>query len=131
MPGHRRVKDIDYDDDEAGEYDDEYAEAAQEIGGMTAEDKEQLRHGTIAVREALEPGLEVSDKEIEESLWYYYFDVDKTLAYLRKRKTSAASEPKKQKQPSKFELAAQAAESNITKGTLGKSKTFLYTPLRS
>ena len=28
----------------------------------------------------------ISDAQIQESLWYYYFDVDKTVAYLRRER---------------------------------------------
>jgi len=28
------------------------------------------------------PDTTVTDKEIEEALWYYYFDVDKSVTYL-------------------------------------------------
>jgi hypothetical protein len=28
----------------------------------------------------------VTDKEIEDSLWYYYFDVDKTVKYFQRMK---------------------------------------------
>lgn len=44
---------------------------------------EQMRHSLRAAREILGheiPGL--ADIEIEESLWYYYFDVSKTVNYI-------------------------------------------------
>jgi len=42
-----------------------------------------MRLGTIAVREALPPGAtSITDKEIQESLWHYYYDVEKSVAYL-------------------------------------------------
>jgi hypothetical protein len=28
----------------------------------------------------------ISDAQIQESLWYYYFDVDKTVAYLKRER---------------------------------------------
>lgn len=43
---------------------------------------EQLRLGTAKVREVLGPQLHITDKEIEDSLWHYYYDVDKTVNYL-------------------------------------------------
>jgi hypothetical protein len=62
----------------------------------------------------------VTEAEISESLWYYYFDVDKTVNYLRGKK---APTPKKAVPPkdsstkavSRFEKAAAAAEER-TKG---------------
>ena len=50
---------------------------------MTDDDKAQMRESSVKVRHALAPDVpDVTDREIEESLWYYYYDVDKTVAYL-------------------------------------------------
>lgn len=43
---------------------------------------EQLRLGTAKVREVLGPEVSTTDMEIEDSLWHYYYDVDKTVNYL-------------------------------------------------
>ena len=43
---------------------------------------EQLRLGTIKVRDILSEGAGITDKEIEDSLWHYYYDIDKTVNYL-------------------------------------------------
>ena len=43
---------------------------------------EQLRIGTIKVRNVLGDDVSVSNKEIEDSLWHYYYEVDKTVNYL-------------------------------------------------
>ena len=51
---------------------------------MTEDDKRQMRECSTKVREALlddVPG--VTDKEIEDSLWHYYYDIDKSVTYLR------------------------------------------------
>jgi len=90
---HRRVKDVDYDEEEEDYYDEEddayYTEAAPTAPAaptMSAEDQASMRDGVAAVREILggegTEGAAVTNKEIEESLWYYYFDVEKTIAYL-------------------------------------------------
>ena len=50
---------------------------------MSPEDREQMRAGAIKVRTALGSNLEVSDKEIQDTLYYYYFDVDKSVEYLK------------------------------------------------
>ena len=79
---HKRVKAIAADEDLLDDYDDEfYGEEEQE--GPTAEDKERLRLGTIEVRKALGP--EYTDKDIQDSLWYYYYDVGKTITYLKSK----------------------------------------------
>ena len=46
---------------------------------------EQLRQGTVKVKEALGPSYAVSDEKIEEALWHYYYDVAKTVSYLKSR----------------------------------------------
>jgi elongation factor 1 alpha-like protein len=47
------------------------------------EDLEQLRLGTIAVREVLqEAANHVTDKQIQDTLWHYYYDVEKSVAYI-------------------------------------------------
>lgn len=43
---------------------------------------EQMRDGTIKVRDVLGPDVAVTDKEIQDSLWHYYYDVGKTVIYL-------------------------------------------------
>lgn len=46
------------------------------------ERSEQLREGTAKVRATLGAGVPVTDREIEESLWHYYYDAEKTVNYL-------------------------------------------------
>lgn len=41
-----------------------------------------MRLGTAEVREVLGPEVSITDKEIEDSLWHYYYDIDKTVNYL-------------------------------------------------
>ena len=43
---------------------------------------EQLRLGKARVRQVIGTEVSISDKEIEDSLWHYYYDVDKTVNYL-------------------------------------------------
>lgn len=52
---------------------------------MTPEEQEQMKVGVVAVRNALGEGVDIQSAKIEESLWYYYFDTDKTTAYLRSK----------------------------------------------
>ncbi|KAB5583115.1 hypothetical protein GE09DRAFT_1077654 [Coniochaeta sp. 2T2.1] len=64
-----------YDDD------DDYSDDAEEE--LSAEDKALMEQGTIDVRTAL--GVEadkVTTAQIQEALWHYYFDVDKSVTYL-------------------------------------------------
>lgn len=43
---------------------------------------EQMREGTLKVRDVLGPDIAVTDKEIQDSLWHYYYDIAKTVTYL-------------------------------------------------
>ncbi|KAF4630904.1 hypothetical protein G7Y89_g7238 [Cudoniella acicularis] len=44
---------------------------------------EHMRQGTIKVREILPPTVaNITDKQIQDSLWHYYYDVEKTVNYL-------------------------------------------------
>lgn len=79
---HKRVKAITAEDD----FDDDYDYDEEEEGDLSAEDKEQLRLGTLEVRKTL--GSDFTDAEIQESLWHYYYDVAKTISYLKSQSTS-------------------------------------------
>ena len=108
---HRRVKDISYDQED--DYYDENDAYDEESQGLSAGDQEHMRTGTIAVRAGLGPDSDMTtDTEIQDALYYYYFDTDKSIAYLKKQKRPEESQqtPKKQKTPSKFDQAAQRAD---------------------
>ncbi|OJD30344.1 elongation factor tu gtp binding domain-containing protein [Diplodia corticola] len=133
---HRRVKDIAYDDDDVyDQYDDDEGEEE-----LTEEDKEQMRQGTIKVREALSPEYSnISNKQIEEALWNYYYDIAKSVTYLKSETSSSPSpaapvdaridahkpaQPKKPKQPSRFDQAAGAASATQPKKATDPSVAF-------
>jgi elongation factor 1 alpha-like protein len=111
--GFSRAKNIDYDDDDA--YDDEYYEEEEAAGdGLTEDDKEQMRVGTAGVRAALgEFEAGVSDAQIQEALWHYYYDVGKSVTYLKNKlggvQAPSETAPKKEKAVSKFDQVASAA----------------------
>ena len=83
---NRRFKSLAADDDvygDGGDYEDEYDEG-QGVIEMTDEDREQIRVGTTKIRESLGPSFSsVPTKDIEEALWHYYYDLDKSVAYLK------------------------------------------------
>ena len=55
---------------------------------------EQLRQGTTKVREALGPDYSaVSNKQIEEALWNYYYDVAKSVSYLKSEQSPGPRPP--------------------------------------
>lgn len=84
----RRVKAIDYDDDDIETDDYDCEDDDQDVGQeeLTDHDKEQMRIGTAKVREALGPTT-ASDKDIEEALWHYYYDVAQTVSYLKSKQS--------------------------------------------
>lgn len=75
-----RIKAVALDDD-YNDFDEDYEDDADD--GLTAEDKEQIEAGTIAVRAELGQGFPATDKDIQDSLWHYYYDIAKTVAYLK------------------------------------------------
>ena len=81
---NRRVKSLAVDDDDFDEdYDENYDEPQGEE--LTDEDKQQMQQGTIKVREGLGAAYKVSDKDIQEALWHYYYDIGKSVSYLKSR----------------------------------------------
>ena len=83
-----RVKAVAMDDDdyyEDNDYGDE--ETAGEGGDELSEhDRQQLRLGTIEVRKQLGSEYNPSDSEIQEALWHYYYDIGKSVAYLKSQR---------------------------------------------
>lgn len=71
-----RVKSLDYDEDDL---DDDYDEADPEeqelLEEYTNEVLSQLRAG--------QPSVTASREEVQEALWHYYNDVQKSVNYLR------------------------------------------------
>lgn len=53
---------------------------------------DQLRQGTEAVRQALGEDSTTTNKEIEEALWYYYYDIPKTVAFLQSEEYTKCKE---------------------------------------
>ncbi|KAI9712672.1 MAG: Hsp70 suppressor, GTPase facilitates ribosomal subunit dissociation [Bogoriella megaspora] len=102
---HRRVKALSYDEDDYDDLDDDYDEGEEEL---SPEDKEQMRVGKGKVRQALGPTYSIPDRAIEEALYYYYYDVGKTVSYLKNEHKPTPRQ--QQKQPSKLDQAAAAVQ---------------------
>lgn len=125
--GHSRAKTIAYDDDDAYSDDNYYEEEEAGGDGMTDEDREQMRIGTANVKEALGSSTNITDTQIQEALWHFYYDVGKSVTYLKNKYASPSKpvdQPKKQKQVSRFDQAATAAgiEVHTASGTKPKTK---------
>lgn len=110
----QRNKTIQYDDDDLYDSaDDDYDEPQQEY---TQEDKDNFATLTPVVHAELEEaGLSASRTEIEDALWHYYWDVSKSVSYLKNARTSqkgsgggpGGNPAKKEKAKSKFDEAAE------------------------
>ncbi|KAH6843116.1 hypothetical protein B0I37DRAFT_212366 [Chaetomium sp. MPI-CAGE-AT-0009] len=78
MSRHQYIRNLDY-----GEAVEEYEGYSEEEDELSPEDRALMNQGTADVQAAL--GVEVSKvtvAQIEEALWHYYYDVDKSVAYL-------------------------------------------------
>jgi elongation factor 1 alpha-like protein len=78
MSRHQYIRNLDY-----GDAVDEYEGYSEEDNELSPEDRALMNQGTADVQAAL--GVEVSKvtvAQIEEALWHYYYDVDKSVAYL-------------------------------------------------
>jgi len=104
-----------------------------------------MRIGTAKVLEALGSSLSVSDKEIQDSLWHYYYDIDKTVSYLKSKYSNRpryglpshqmtdkhapkTAQPKKTKKNSRFDQAASVAATQKTTAS-GKHKLLSFHPI--
>ena len=81
---NRRVKSMAVDDDDF-DNDDYYDDDPEEEEELSEQDQQQMRQGTVKVREALGNGFKVSDKAIQDALWNYYYDVGKSVTYLKSK----------------------------------------------
>jgi elongation factor 1 alpha-like protein len=91
MSRHQYIRNLDYQDalDEYEGYSEE------EDDELSPEDRELMTQGTAQVQAAL--GVEASKvtvAQIEEALWHYYYDVDKSVAYLISKYVNPAPKPK-------------------------------------
>ncbi|KAH9210290.1 hypothetical protein DL95DRAFT_526392 [Leptodontidium sp. 2 PMI_412] len=115
MSRHKLVKNMDLDD-EMDDYDggEEYADdgAGEEL---SEEDQENMRVGTIAVRAELPPtATHITDKQIQEALWHYYYDIEKSVGYLMN--TFVTKKEKKEKKKVKgglFSLLGGKSDAGI------------------
>jgi elongation factor 1 alpha-like protein len=79
-----RIKNIDFVDDDYGEGDEE--DEYEDDNMVSPEDHEQMRLSMVEARKLLDseiPPVPASDQEICEALWHYYYDVEKSVGYLR------------------------------------------------
>ncbi|KAL2829792.1 hypothetical protein BDW59DRAFT_142032 [Aspergillus cavernicola] len=88
-----RVKAISYDDDEYDEYDDGYDSQDPQERDLL----EQCTREVLSQLTAGDPSVSATRDEVQEALWHYYNDVEKSVNYLRGKTTKV--EKKKQGSP--------------------------------
>lgn len=96
MSRHQAVRNLDYQ----AELDD-YDGYSEEEDDLSPEDRAAMTQGTIDVRATLGPASsKVTTAQIEEALWHYYYDIDKTVAYLVSKFVAPPTPPPKQQKAS-------------------------------
>jgi elongation factor 1 alpha-like protein len=88
----------DFDDDGL---DDDYEGEGYGDGGdeLSPEDREAMTTGTAEVRKQLgSDASKVTVKQIQDALWHYYYDVEKSVSYLQKT-VIAPAQPKTAPKP--------------------------------
>ncbi|KAL4869089.1 hypothetical protein BDV12DRAFT_88902 [Aspergillus spectabilis] len=85
-----RVKAVSYDDEDYDEYDDSYDD-------QDPEERELLEQCTREVLDQLAAGdrsVSATREEAQEALWHYYNDVEKSVNYIRGKKTKEVEKKK-------------------------------------
>ncbi|EEB07514.2 elongation factor 1 alpha like protein [Schizosaccharomyces japonicus yFS275] len=100
MSRHKDLKNLDLND-----YEDEF-EAEEEL---TEDQEEAYREAIEQVQTALE-GTNIPFQEIKDTVWYYYFDVNKSVNYLLSKAIKA-----KEKDAKKTPVAQSQTKENSTK----------------
>ncbi|WYZ37875.1 hypothetical protein EsH8_II_001381 [Colletotrichum jinshuiense] len=100
MSRHQAVRNLDYDE-ALDEYEGDDYEEENEGDQLSAEDREAMTQGTEAVQAILGPeASKVTQQQIHDALWHYYYDIEKTVSYLQKKFIAPPppkQEPKKAK----------------------------------
>lgn len=83
-----------------------------------------MRVGTIAVRAELPAtATHITDKQIQEALWHYYYDIEKSVGYLM---STYVAKKEKQKKKSKGEFIScfdgQGGSAARFRGAYGQGK---------
>ncbi|KAG0330240.1 HBS1-like protein [Dissophora globulifera] len=123
MSRHRNVRNLDLDDVLDDGYDEEdYVEEQP----MTEDEQAQMADATEEVK-AMLGGGKVSIKEIQDALWYYYFDVNQAAVYLidemaKKQKTASTAAVKKAATPKATQSGTATPVGSSSKSPSAPSK---------
>ncbi|KAF2670177.1 hypothetical protein BT63DRAFT_424128 [Microthyrium microscopicum] len=120
---YARAKNVAYDDLDDTFDDEEYYSEDQEEE-LSPEDEAQMHEGTLKVKAALGSDFPVTDREIRDALWNFFYDIDQSVAHLKSlRKTNKSGSKKKKKQTG--DTPAKAANEQISgsvQSTTGKAQ---------
>ncbi|POR38479.1 HBS1-like protein [Tolypocladium paradoxum] len=112
--------DVYTEDDLVDEY-DEYQEEEEEEEDddddeLSPEDRAAMNNGTSEVQKALgNDGKKVTVIQIQEALWHYYYDVEKSVAYLTRTFIAPAPKPPQKKAPDAGKKTAAAPKAAAQK----------------
>ena len=118
-----RVKNVQYSADDLypSDEDEDLHDDAQQQDSYTAKDRQNFAGLTPVVRAELEEAaLSATDREIEDALWHYYWDVAKSVAYLKNGKATKGSSGAKKtggegsnKKKSRFDEAVERSAVSV------------------
>jgi len=109
MSRHQAFRNYDYENDL-----DEYEGGFEDEEEISQEDRDQMAAATAKVQEAMgSQAAFLTTDQIQEALWHYYYDVEKSVAYLTKKFISPPKEKKAaEPSPDDVVLKAQSKASN-------------------
>ncbi|KAI9015319.1 hypothetical protein CLU79DRAFT_348208 [Phycomyces nitens] len=113
MSRHRAVRNLDLDDVLDDEYDEEYDENTLDENEMTNEDLEALDDGLSYVYSVVGDNCPLTDVEIKEALWYYYFDKKETINWALNTISERKAKEEKLKAKAAKAEAAVASKGNL------------------
>ncbi|KAF4841852.1 HBS1-like protein [Colletotrichum siamense] len=99
MSRHQAVRNLDYEE-VLDEYDADDYEDENEGEQLSAEDRQAMAEGTQFVRSSLGSDADrVTTQQIQDALWHYFYDIEKSVSYLKKKfiDPPPKQEPKKTK----------------------------------
>ncbi|KAF4831530.1 HBS1-like protein [Colletotrichum tropicale] len=99
MSRHQAVRNLDYEE-VLDEYDADDYEDENEGEQLSAEDRQAMAEGTQFVRSSLGSDADkVTTQQIQDALWHYFYDIEKSVSYLKKKFVDPPpkQEPKKTK----------------------------------
>ncbi|CAO3640610.1 unnamed protein product [Cunninghamella blakesleeana] len=107
------------------QYDNEYDENEFDESQLTNEDIAALNEGLEYIYSVIGDNIPLTDTEVKEALWYYYFDKEETINWaLEKIEQLKSEEEKKKEKEAKKQAAAKAkAASKLNSQPLKTNKS--------